>query len=112
MTIEQRTFVSPKDIAGVELECPNCHAKVLTTIKDFSHVVKQCPNCQQLVISDKHFPDSSKPSDQEAMVNFIVALKDIQERIANSGKDRLPLRIEIAEPQSGESALRTALGEE
>lgn len=95
MTIEQRTFISPKDIAGVELECPVCHAKYLTPIADFSHVIQQCPNCQQVVISNKHF-DSSKRSDEAALANFIEALKDIQERIANSGKDRLPLRLHIA----------------
>ncbi len=75
MTIEQRTFISPKDIMAVEYECAHCHAKYLTPLKDFSRVIEQCPNCQKPLVHTTYL-DSTKRSDERALYNFVETLRD------------------------------------
>ncbi len=87
MTVEQRTFIAPSDIAGIEYECEHCHSRHLVPIAKFDRVLGRCPNCQQELIRTLH-ADSSKPSDAAALHAFVVALTDIQNR-------GLVLRLEI-----------------
>ena len=47
MTTEVRTAIDLGDIAGIEIECRDCGAKVLYPAgeKNREHVQRQCPNC-------------------------------------------------------------------
>jgi len=47
MTSEIRTAFELSDIAGIEIECRECHASILypTDERNQERVVAQCPNC-------------------------------------------------------------------
>lgn len=88
MTIENRTFISPSDLLGIEYECGYCHSKYFIPLEKFAHVIYQCPNCKVALIGATHI-DSTKRSDEGALLNFVEALKDIQTR-------PITLRFEIS----------------
>jgi hypothetical protein len=87
MTVENRTFIALDDIAAIEYECGHCHARHFVPVDEFQRVIYQCPNCKEELISGAH-PNSSKPSDDAALHNFIDALKELRSR-------GLTLRLEI-----------------
>src|SRR5258706_10464969 len=46
MTIENRVLIDLAEIAGIEVECRECSAKVLYPIeKNHERIGRQCPNC-------------------------------------------------------------------
>jgi hypothetical protein len=45
MTIEMRTSIELGDIASFEMECANCHARVIRQLADTFDVPPKCENC-------------------------------------------------------------------
>lgn len=46
MTSEIRTLIQISDIPGIELECPDCKAKVFYPVeKNYERIGNLCPNC-------------------------------------------------------------------
>jgi hypothetical protein len=79
MTVEKRIFISPSDIVGIEFECGHCYSRHLIPIASFDRVIYQCPNCKEKLVSSGH-ADSTKQSDEAALLNLVAILTDIQDR--------------------------------
>jgi hypothetical protein len=48
MTSETHNLIQADDIPGIELECPDCHARVFYPVeKNFERISHQCPNCNR-----------------------------------------------------------------
>jgi transposase-like protein len=83
-TLEQRIYIAPEDIVAVELECPNCHARISLRVgAKFDRGSKTCPNCNE----DFYEKQSYTGSDFD---HFISGLK-----MANHLKINAQIRLEI-----------------
>jgi len=52
MTSETRTFVEARDIAGIEVECQECHSTVfypLTAVEKTEKIIANCPQCNHVL---------------------------------------------------------------
>ena len=88
MTMQERTLLELRDILGLEYSCRHCQAKYLVPIERFDRAIRQCPNCREGLIRTDH-PDSTKPSDEDALHNFVNALMDLRNR-------EIPIRFEVS----------------
>lgn len=77
MTVEQRFFIPPSDIAGIEYECSNCHARQTVSLARFGRVLYQCPNCKEGMATAAN-PSSGKAADDTILHKFVDALKEMK----------------------------------
>jgi hypothetical protein len=82
-----------KDILGVEYTCGHCQSKYLVPLSKFDRVIHQCPNCKEGLINAQR-DSSPRPSDESALLNFVGALNDIQNR-------NMDIKLEIAASPEG-----------
>lgn len=48
MTSETKTMIELSDVAGIEVECRECKAKIIYPIeKSHDRISQQCPNCNE-----------------------------------------------------------------
>ena len=48
MTSETRILIEVSDVSGIELECPDCRARVFYPVeKNHDRIARQCPNCNR-----------------------------------------------------------------
>ena len=83
MTKEQRTFIAPTDILGIEYECGHCHARNLVPLDRFDRVLHQCPNCKEGLASLTTVNDVQPKDDRliEHLVEALSALKQLSVKI-------------------------------
>lgn len=87
MTKEQRTYIAPVDILGIEYECGHCHAKHLVSVERFDRVLYSCPNCKEgLATATKH--NEGTAGDDTRLHAFVDALRGLREL-------KVKLRLEI-----------------
>ena len=79
MTVEQRATIQPSDVRGIEYHCSHCDAVYVIPIDRFDRSISSCPNCREELISGQ-YKDSSKPTDQGALFDFVMKLKEIRDR--------------------------------
>jgi hypothetical protein len=90
MTAEKRTLIAPKDILGMECECPHCHARLSISIGRIDSFPPMCPNCQKRWITEIQ-PSSSEVAESAILNHFIRYLVELQ-----SSKLSTKIRFEIS----------------
>ena len=56
MTSELRTLIELEDIAGVEIECPGCHVKIVFPMTQLFKIGIGCTHCPQQWFDSKDEP--------------------------------------------------------
>lgn len=87
--METRTLLELKDITGFELECHECHAKVLYPIHGESRTnIHKCPNC------NTDWFVTQRSSDAPDMINaFLKHLKGVASHKDILAKIRLSISL-------------------
>jgi DNA-directed RNA polymerase subunit RPC12/RpoP len=83
MSKEQRTFISPSDILGIEYECDHCRSRHFVPLERFDRVLYQCPNCNEALATRTQAGDARAKDDVilEAFVKDLTALKALNVKI-------------------------------
>jgi hypothetical protein len=81
---EQRTFIEPTEIAGVEFGCPKCGLKILYPLTgNYTRLVDHCPTCDQtLVATDPTAHPSFSRHEREQIANLLTQLRNITQNPA------------------------------
>lgn len=87
MTSETRTTIEPEDIAAMEIECMDCHAKQVRPVGPERGRLGNCPNCNEAWMT----PGSSDEKSVHALIQALNSLRSLME----SGKTRYRIRLEL-----------------
>jgi hypothetical protein len=70
---ERRTYVELDDVLGIEIECPDCHGKVVSPLgKDFKDFSNECTNCNRELFTTKQ--PSNVISELKTLIRAINSL--------------------------------------
>jgi len=47
VSVEQRNLITLEEIAGIQLECGECHAKIIVPISDKRPLADKCRHCSE-----------------------------------------------------------------
>lgn len=82
MTSETRLLIEIPDVEGVELECPDCAAKILYPVEKYKdyQLAAQCPNCRAPWFSGNKNMPGSPAEGMNKITALIGALQDATAR--------------------------------
>ena len=93
MSVETRTFIELKDIAGVEFSCPKCDAKIFYPLaKQYDRLMSQCPNCHE-----NWFLEGGFNPNAQAVTEQVRAVMSSLQNVAKSELVKARIRLQIGD---------------
>jgi hypothetical protein len=92
MSIETRTFIELKDIAGVEFICPKCFARVYYPLdKQYDRLSGECPNCRENFFVESGFPNQNANAIIDQVRKVMLSLQNV----AKSELVKASIRLQV-----------------